>query len=55
MEKLIGRQEELKLLESLKNRNRSDFVAMITTYGLTGNNPETGLVQNELTMDILFA
>ena len=28
MEKLIGRTEELKLLQSLTNRNRSDFVAI---------------------------
>ena len=47
-------REKIGLFKESTKTRKAVYLTMITTYGLTGNNPEMGLVQNELTMDILF-
>jgi uncharacterized protein len=51
--------EELRdkagIFKSETNTRKSVFLTMITTFGLKSNNYSTGLIQNDLKMDILFA
>jgi hypothetical protein len=51
--------EELRdktgVFKSETNTRKSVFLTMITTFGLKTNSYSTGLVQNDLKMDILFA
>ena len=53
-----GYKEELwkkvQVFRSATNTKKTLFLTMITTYGVTTNEYKIGLVQNELTMDILF-
>ena len=46
-------REKVRLFTELTKTKKAVYLTMVTTYGLT-RNPETGLVQNELTMDVLF-
>jgi predicted AAA+ superfamily ATPase len=51
--------EELRdkagIFKSETNTRKSVFLTMITTFGLKSNSYSTGLVQNDLKMDILFS
>jgi uncharacterized protein len=47
-------RDKLSLFKEITKTRKAVYLTMVTTYGLTRNNPETGLVQNELTMDVLF-
>ena len=47
-------REKVRLFKELTKTKKAIYLTMVTTYGLTRNNPETGLIQNELTMDALF-
>jgi hypothetical protein len=47
-------REKISLFKEVTGTSKAVFLTMITTYGLTGKNVENGLVQNDLTMDILF-
>ncbi len=48
-------RDKISLFKELTKTRKAVYLTTVTTYGLTRNNPETGLVQNELTMDVLFA
>ncbi len=48
-------REKTGVFKSETNTRKSVFLTMITTFGLKTNSNSTGLVQNELKMDILFA
>jgi len=42
------------LFRSISNTKKSIFLTMITTFGLTQNEYAASIVQNQLTMDVLF-
>lgn len=48
-------REKTGVFKSETNTRKSVFLTMITTFGLKTNSNSTGLVQNDLKMDILFA
>ena len=48
-------REKISLFKEITGTRKALFLTMITTYGLTRTDQEGGLVQNELTMDVLFA
>jgi uncharacterized protein len=47
-------REKVGLFKTVTATRKAVFLTMITTYGLTKNMQEGSLVQNELTMDVLF-
>ncbi len=47
-------REKISLFKSVTGTRKAVFLTMITTYGLAKNEHSGGLVQNELTMDVLF-
>jgi AAA+ ATPase superfamily predicted ATPase len=53
-----GYAEELKnklaVFRDTTGTKKTLFLTMITTYGVTSNEYKTGLVQNDITMDVLF-
>lgn len=53
-----GYAEELKnklnVFRDATRTRKTLFLTMITTYGVTSNEYKTGLVQNDITMDVLF-
>jgi uncharacterized protein len=46
-------REKVRLFKELTKTKKAIYLTMVTTYGLT-RSPETGLIQNQLTMDALF-
>jgi len=47
-------REKMELFRSISNTKKSIFLTMITTFGLTQNEYAASIVQNQLTMDVLF-
>ena len=47
-------REKVSIFKESTKTRKAVYLTMVTTYGLTRNHPETGLIQNELTMDVLF-
>jgi uncharacterized protein len=47
-------REKVRLFKEITQTKKAIYLTMVTTYGLTRNDPETGLIQNQLTMDALF-
>lgn len=47
-------REKIRIFKEEVKTRKSLFLTMITTFGLTKNQHSTSLVQNDLTMDILF-
>jgi uncharacterized protein len=50
---LCEMREKVRLFKELTQTKKAVYLTLVTTYGLT-RSPETGLVQNQLTMDALF-
>jgi Predicted ATPase (AAA+ superfamily) len=47
-------KNKIKVFASVTKTKKTLFLTMITTYGVTDNIYKTGLIQQDLTMDILF-
>jgi len=47
-------REKMELFRSISHTKKSIFLTMITTFGLTQNEYAASIVQNQLTMDVLF-
>ncbi|NUN99609.1 MAG: hypothetical protein HUU01_03225 [Saprospiraceae bacterium] len=47
-------RDKISLFKEITGTRKAVFLTMITTYGLTRTGVEGALVQNELTMDVLF-
>lgn len=47
-------RDKISLFKEVTGTRKAVFLTMITTYGLTRTGVEGALVQNELTMDVLF-
>lgn len=47
-------REKVRIFKEEVKTRKSVFLTMITTFGLTKNQYSTSLVQNDLTMDVLF-
>jgi hypothetical protein len=52
MEKLIGREKEIKVLREAFEGDEPQFLAVY--YGIVQNKYSIGLVQNDITLDALF-
>jgi len=47
-------EDKLRIFQTQTKTKKSLFMTMVTTYGLKNENSYRGLVQNEITMDVLF-
>lgn len=47
-------RDKISLFKEITGTRKAVFLTMLTTYGLARNGMEGGLVQNDLTMDVLF-
>ncbi len=48
-------RNKINIFRENTGTNKAIFLTMITTFGLRKNEHALSLVQNELTMDVLFA
>jgi hypothetical protein len=46
--------DRYQIVQALATTQKAIFLTLITTFGLHPNSCANGLVQNELTMDVLF-
>ncbi len=51
---IIGRKKEIEKLDRILQSKKSEFLTMITTYGVEKNKYANLLVRNEVRMDDLF-